>query len=349
MKLAFLFAALFVFGGTAAFAQEEMMFGAFGGGTDTKTVIAIKADGHVQITTETTESRAQAEAMAHSIKFMQQQMAAGDDSDDSDSTGPTPKPDAKPMTDDELIKTLRDPSPWTEDADDESASPIDSVTIVSNTVHLVQSHSFDSLSDFAKKPRGGELMSNVRFETDADHHLRLTLSHAPGMARYGKAEIKSWKAAGVTMELRFVLPGKVLTSDLAHTDAETTWIAVDGKDPSTLDAYQNFVQKPAVITAELGGLTLDQPIDSKELRRHRRDKSSPDQAITDAGPDFSAEAQAVTISTVYHFPGSKKQTDDNDLDEPQEQPGMTVTAKLYAPRGREVLSVDGVEVRRRHR
>ena len=145
------------------------------------------------------------------------------------------------------------------------------------------------------------------------------------------------------------MPGKILSSGLPGTEGNETWVRLDGEKPETVDAALRLVGAPLVITAELGGLKLDEPLESKKLVRTawRQAKAEPDLPITDAGPGFQAEPLSLTISTVHYFPEGKEHFKNG----PQasmfgmESPGTVVSAKLFPPKGREIRSVTGLRVK----
>ena len=109
------------------------------------------------------------------------------------------------------------------------------------------------------------------------------------------------------------------------------------------------VEVPILLTAELGGIKLDEPLESKKLVHvaERQAKTEPDLPITDAGPGFQAEPVSLTISMVHYFPGGKERF----KGVPQasifgmESPGTVISAKLFPPKGRQIRSITGVRVK----
>jgi hypothetical protein len=144
-----------------------------------------------------------------------------------------------------------------------------------------------------------------------------------------------------------ILPGKILTSDFPETKDNATGYNLDVKSDESLDAYIKLQSKPVVVTAELGGLVIDKPLDSKTLRRtnrHPADVKDSDIPITDAGPGFIAEAASVTSMTTYYFPGGEEYLKKSDRSFGYQQPGVTISAKLFAPKGREIESLSNVKI-----
>jgi hypothetical protein len=89
-------------------------------------------------------------------------------------------------------------------------------------------------------------------------------------------------------EWKLALPGKILSSSLPGTEGNETWLRLDAEKPESVDAALKLVEAPLVITAELGGLKVDEPLESKKLVRSaaRRSSGEPDLPITEAGPGF---------------------------------------------------------------
>jgi hypothetical protein len=151
------------------------------------------------------------------------------------------------------------------------------------------------------------------------------------------------------LEWKLALPGKILSSGFPSTEGNETWLRLDGEKPETVEAVLKLVEAPLVITAELAGLKLDEPLDSRKLVRaaRRQSGSEPDLPITDAGPGFQAEPLSLTISTVHYFPGAKEHLKDR----PEaamfgsESAGLVVVAKLFPPKGRVIRSVSGLRVK----
>lgn len=109
------------------------------------------------------------------------------------------------------------------------------------------------------------------------------------------------------------------------------------------------VEVPILLTAELGGIRLDEPLESRRLVHvaKRQAKTEPDLPITDAGPGFRAEPVGLTISMAHYFPEGKEHFKNG----PQasmfemESPGTVISAKLFPPKGRQIRSVTGLRVK----
>jgi hypothetical protein len=198
-----------------------------------------------------------------------------------------------------------------------------------------------------KSPRqavGGEIFANVRFEQDTNGHLRVTYAPATGMKRYFKSMRSAWKLSGMNNEFKLVLPGKVLSSGLTEMKDNATWLTVDAKKDESLDAYMKLLDAPTVITAELGGLTIKEPLDSKKLRRAfgRRDEADKDLPLTEGGEGFVAQPEGLVTTTVHVFPEGKEFFKEGNAF--GSQPGTMVSAKVFAPKGRTLQSLSGVRL-----
>jgi hypothetical protein len=217
-------------------------------------------------------------------------------------------------------------------------------------VLITTTRSFASVEELLKDGyaiwnQSGVEFENVRFENDTNGLLRVTLTPRNGMERYLKTFRSEWKLSGAKMELKLVFPGKVVSSGFPEMHTNATWLTVDAKQDASLDAVAKLYAAPTVITAEPGGLKLDQPLELKNLRRFSRTRGEvgDDLPVTDAGPGFVAEAQSITTTTLRVFPGGEDYFKENGGFSGS-QTGAVVNAKLFAPRGRTLLSAGDVHV-----
>jgi hypothetical protein len=318
-----------------------------GQGAVERITILIKADGSSVATNESVTARATMEQGLRMWEMWKKRADAGDD-EGVDRAAPQ-KPETKPYTDAELAERIRETETLSSEQYGTDPQKIEAIDIKTNTVRMVRRQGFTSLSDFLAKARatmGGSLsMENVRFET-TNGQLRVTLSPAPGMQRYAKTARQQWKQSSAVSEVRFIFPGKVLSSGLPNTQDNTTWISVDGEKPETVDALMKLHDAPIIILCELGGLKLDAPLDSKTLQRQARQPAADageSVPITDAGPGYVTEGISVTTSSVLLFPEGEKFLKDA-LQYSMSQTGTTVRAKLFAPKGRTLKTASGVRV-----
>jgi len=323
------------------------------GGMEQHAVLTIKSDGSCLFTGETVESRTMAEQQLRMMeRFQKMSEGGGENAATPDAglsvTNGTAEP--KPFTDEELTKKITDEmNEHAEAGADESGQKF-TVEVKKDTVVTTSSTSFSSIEDmlkasFAFWSQGGVAFENFRFETDTNGILRVTLTPPSGMERYLKAARSKLKLSGTKSELKLVFPGKVVSSGFPATETNSTWLAMDGKKDETLDAMTKLYTAPTVITAEAGGLKLDQPLESKKLIRSNRHygASGDDLPITDAGPGFVAEAQSITTTTLHVFPGSEDYFKHNG-NSFGTQTGAVVNAKLFAPKGRTLQSLSNVRV-----
>jgi hypothetical protein len=137
----------------------------------------------------------------------------------------------------------------------------------------------------------------------------------------------------------------VLSSSFPTVQGNATSLSVDSGKDDSIEAALKVYGEPAVITAELAGLKLGQPLDSRTSRRQSRRSGdvAEDLPTTDAGPGFVAEPLTVTTTTVHLFPDGEKYFNDSRLSTLQPT-GAVVSAKLFAPKGRTLQSVSDVRV-----
>jgi hypothetical protein len=323
---------------------------------DSRIILAIRPDGSGALTNETVQPRKSLEmqvaAWERSSNF-----AEGLGSED-ENAAPAPaqpaKPEQKTLTDEELASKLREMYQEQGGFGGDAATEIERVEVSTNSVRLVTRRGFGSLKELLGQgvySWGPNLLmfEEARFETDTNHNLRIIFTPAQNAARYGRTVGAGWKAARMKFEWKLALPGKILSSGLPGTEGNETWLRLDGQKPETVDAALRLVGAPLVITAELDGLKLDEPLESRKLVRRawRQANAEPDLPIIDAGPGFQAEPVSLTISTVHYFPEGKEHFKNG----PQaamfgmESPGMVVSAKLFPPKGREIKSVTGLRVK----
>jgi hypothetical protein len=226
---------------------------------------------------------------------------------------------------------------------------LDLVDVQKETVRTVSTMQFATLKEMVGLSpmlwsHSGLYFNSMQLEKDKDSNLRLTLNTA-SRGSYLKNIRQQWKLMKQNSELRIIFPGKVLTSAFPQKDDKATWVAIDAEKDETMQAALKLMESPVVVTAEPGGLSLDQPLNSQKLRMSMRGgaDAEPDLPITEAGPGFAAEPVSVTTSTVYYFPDGMKQLKNSAIYELQTT-GTTVHAKLFAPKGRTIQSVSGIKV-----
>ncbi len=311
----------------------------------------LQADGSSVIRNEGTLTRAQVEQHVR-INERRKKMAEADDDDDGIPKTPPVEKDPKPYTDEELAKNYRELTEHSYEQNYRTAeTKLESIDIKSNTVRTVTTVAYATLEEFLRNSwtlwgQSGLSFENLRLDKDTNSNLRVTMTPQSGNARWVKNARQYWKSAGMSAELRFVFPGKVLSSGLPNTEGNATWIAFDAKKEETLGPAVKLYDAPTVITAELGGLKLDAPLESKvlQLQAGRGGRGDPELPVTDAGPGFTAEALSVTITTVHYFPEGAKYRKETQGALGYQSTGAVVLAKLFAPKGRTLQSVSGVRV-----
>jgi formylmethanofuran dehydrogenase subunit D len=311
-----------------------------------RTLTTIHADGSCQIENKSTQARA---ALEQQIR-MTEQLQNMPDSDDAEALQKaTTQTNAvtNSFTDEELktkVLEMREEQFGALGAD---AGEQVQVEVNKDNVIVTTQSSFASIEEMLKSPVsawGGEIFANVRIEQDTNGHLRVTYAAEPGMKRYFKSLRSAWKMSGMRNEFKLVLPGKILSSGLNEVQENATGFTVDAKKDESLDAYLKLMDAPTVITAERGGLTIKEPLDSKKLRRAmgQRDDADKDLPLTEGGEGFVAQPEGLMTTTIHVFPEGKEYfKEGNGVGN---QPGTMVTAKVFAPKGRTLQSLSGVRL-----
>lgn len=332
-------------------AAEAQSFGSWGmGNGDTRTTLTVKSDGSCLLTTEQVQPRKTLELQ---IRSWERYARIGEELEDAPAApAQPPKEESKALSDDGLAKKARDMYSARLDSDEESGQKIESLEVTTNSVRVVMSQSFGSLKDLlGENPWswGPSLLmiENTRIETDTNGLLRVTFTPSKESERYSKNMARQWKSTKTRFEWKLVLPGKVVSSGLPETRDNATSVSLDSGKQESIDAVLKIIGTPMVITAQAGGIKLDEALESRKLYRAARSRSraQPDLPITDAGPGFVAEPIGVAVSTAYYFPeGEKYFKDHPNYSFGMQTTGTVVTAKLFPPRGRTIRSVSELRV-----
>lgn len=333
---------------TTCTAQSRWFSG--GGAGEQRITILIKPDGSSALTNVTVQTRLAVEQGVRMWEMWKHRAEGQGDDAPEPGAETVKKPDEiKPYTDAELTEKIREVEKLTSEQSGTDPHQIESIVLATNTVRIVMSRSFASLSELLAQSAlvvGATLpLENMRFER-ANEQLRVTLTPYPGMARYAKAARQQMKSYGAKSEFKFIFPGKVLSSGLPETKGNATWISVDGAKTESVDALLKLYDAPTIILCELGGLKLDAALDSKALQRQSRQPAAgagENLPVTDAGPGFVTEAVSVTTSSLQYFPGGEKFLK-NAGQFGMNPTGATVRVKLFAPKGRTLKSATGVRV-----
>jgi hypothetical protein len=313
--------------------------------------LTIKSDGTCQVVNDNIVSRVAAESQAR--RWERNRNRSGEMAEDEETPNAQPGQEAavpKPFTDEELTKNFREMMKDRANDDADVAGENANIEVKKDTVRTIERRSFASIEEMLKEDtgfwwQGGVAFQNARFEKDTNGLLRVTLTPQPQDQRSLKRYRSGWKMSGVKTELKLIFPGKVLSSGFPEMQTNATWLAIDAKKDESLDAALKLFNAPTIITADLAGLKLDQPLDLKKLQRSARLRSQAgeDIPLTDAAPGFVAEAQAVTTTTLHIFPDGENYFKQNPMNFGQ-QTGAVVNVKFFAPKGRSLQSVSDVRV-----
>ena len=342
--LKFLFLSILFASASVSAASLDM--GGWGGAKELSTTLVIKSDGTCVVTNEQILNRAIAEQQ---VLVWEQFRKRIDQDDEEDETAKkaeeTPSSDQKPMSDEELTRRFREIQKTVSEQTGDEGQKIETMEVGKETVRIVSTRTLASLQDMLRHSysifsQSMLTFENVRLEADPDGRLRLTLSpYTRAGDRYIKTLRQQWKVGGAKMLLKIIFPGAVVSSGLPKDgDTSISWTIDGGKDES-VEAAVKLYSAPIVVTADAGGLKIPDPLESKTLRRSAGRSlagAGRDVPVVDARPGFVAEAVAVTTSSVYYFSDGQKYLKNQYG---FGQTGLTVRAKLFAPKG---ITIQGV-------
>lgn len=327
----------------------------FPGGSEQNTVLTIHSNGSCSFVSKTVESRAMAEQQVRMMERYKKMSEAAEEGGSAslaklEQSATNGAATSKPLTDAELNQQVSDMMKESAEQTGQNLNQKYDVKVKKDNVIITTTQSFASVKEMLQNGasvwrQSGLVPRNVRFETDTNGLLRVTLTPQADMGRYLKILRSQWKLTGMKTELKLVFPGKVISSDFPEMKTNATWLVVDAKQDKTLDALEKLYTTPTVITAEAGGINLPEPLESKDLWRmnQQTDNVGNDLPIQDAGPGFIAEAQGITTTVLHVFPAGKDYFKENSSYRGM-NPGAVVTAKLFAPRGRTLLAVENPRV-----
>jgi len=341
----FIFSTMLLASMAAAMAQ----WGA--GASDQKTSIILRPDGSATIRSATTMTRAQAE---QSVQMMQRYVTQLENAGEEPPEEPAEPAEAKPLTDAELAEKMRKTSSLMRDRLGQENQPLlERVDVTAEQVTTVWTNQFSSISSLLDDGRAlmmqaGFNFEKMRVEKDSEGRLKLTIRQDENVQQMGKSALQAWKRSQMKLEVRLTLPGKVISSDFPSTQDNMTWFEMDSSKEDTLRAaLKYYTATQAVVVAELGGLSLDTPIESTDLRslwRGRREKKQ-DEPVVEAAPGFLAEAQSIQISTTHRFPGAPPPA---EMRQPisSESSSLNVQVQIFPPKGKTIKSVSHLKLLR---
>jgi len=320
-------------------------------GAEIHSVLTIKPDSTCVLVTETIESRAVAEQQVRMMERYQKMSEATDEEEGGTNSATGAETAPTPLTDTNLVLKILEMSDERSGENAEDPDQKLDVEVNKDKVRTTTTRSFASLEEMLRNSyaiwnQSGLAVGNTRVEIDTNGLLRLTLTPRADMQRYLKNFRAEWKLTGAKTELRLVFPGRVVASGFPEAQTNATWLAIDAKKDETIEAVIKLYSTPVVITAEAGGLKLAGPLESKNLRRsfgRQHGETGDELPITNAAPGFVAEAQSITTTTLRVFPGGESYFKSGGGYSGQST-GTVVYAKLFAPKGRTLQSVNDVKV-----
>ena len=314
--------------------------------------LTIHADGRCEVESLMVMSRPAAEQAVRMMEMQQKMEEAQEAGDMTQMANLQAQAKTNTFTDEQLKEKYIAMMEEQFSAMEEQGAEKPNVTLDKDNVTVMSKESFASIKDMLQSRSApgmvGESLiyfQNMRFELDTNGHLMLTLSPNPWMKRQMKTMRTQWKMTGISGELKFVFPGKVLSSGLPETQTNATWITVDSKKDESLDALAKLYDGPVVITAEPAGLTLKEPLELSKLRPRtgRTGEMGDDLPITEGATGFVAQAEGISTTTLHVFPGGENFFKEGNMPFGG-QVGAMVHAKLFAPKGRSLQSVTDVKL-----
>ena len=275
--------------------------------------LTIHADGRCEVESLMVMSRPAAEQAVRMMEMQQKMEEAQEAGDMTQMANLQAQAKTNTFTDEQLKEKYIAMMEEQFSAMEEQGAEKPNVTLDKDNVTVMSKESFASIKDMLQSRSApgmvGESLiyfQNMRFELDTNGHLMLTLSPNPWMKRQMKTMRTQWKMTGISGELKFVFPGKVLSSGLPETQTNATWITVDSKKDESLDALAKLYDGPVVITAEPAGLTLKEPLELSKLRPRngRSGEMGGDLPITER-PVLSPRPRAFRRRRCTAFPAAR--------------------------------------------
>ncbi|HWQ93581.1 MAG TPA: hypothetical protein VN673_18105, partial [Clostridia bacterium] len=228
----------------------------------------------------------------------------------------------------------------------------------SNQVQIVVSAAFPSLKDMmglGAYTWGPSLvmMDDSTAQIDTNNQLRITFTREAGRSQsYLAAQTERYlKRIRMRQEWKLVLPGKIASSDFPLTDSNSTSLVFDPNSSELVDGVSKLMKLPALtVVADPAGVKFDGVLKSSELAEQMRSSMETEATIpiTDAGPGFVAEPQAIEITTFHEFPDVRQLKESRRgtmILPPAENEGTAIQVKLFPPKGRILKSAGSVKVK----
>jgi hypothetical protein len=315
-------------------------------------VLTIHADGRCEVESLMVMTRPAAEQAVRMMEMQQKMEEAGEAGDMTQMANLQAQAKTNTFSDEQLKEKYIAMREEQFSAMEDQGAEKPNVTVDKDNVTVISKESFASIKEMLQSRSAPGMVGegliyfqNMRFEQDTNGHLMLTLTPMAGMKRQLKNMRTEMKMTGASGELKFVFPGKVLSSGLPETQTNATWITVDSKKDESLDTLAKLYDGPVVITAEPAGLTLKEPLELSKLRPRggRTGEMGDDLPITDGATGFVAQAEGISTTTLHVFPGGESFFKEGNMPFGG-QVGTMVHAKLFAPKGRSLQSVTDVKL-----
>jgi hypothetical protein len=336
--------------GAVAGGRGQSFSAFFAGDVHEKTSVTIRTDGTASVVVDIKMARAAADKMAGFWQRFRAKAGEEEAVDDDDDTG---KAKAEPestatnsLANTELAGKIRDMANTTAKQAGLDPGKLD-VNASKETVRIQVTRDLSSLEELV--PEISDLppsFERAQFEIDSGGHIRATLvpRQMGGLDRPTRGPTKlhpQETGRGLSAELRFIFPGKVISSGLPESDSNSTWISADAQKPESLAAFDDVFSNAVVMVCEAGGLKLDGPVEStlgSELSATKTDELP----VTEAGPGFRAEVLSINAEKLSLFPAGDNPS--NGLNRTPAQKALAIRGRLYAPDGRIILSSGAAKI-----
>ena len=347
------------------------------------TTVAIQSNGVCIITQEFVQPRAQMEMQIKS----RERYAAFEEGEEVSDPGaeaipqpltPVPVPASSP--DDQLIAKVRKMYQGQAGSMEDHPLKVERVEADSNTVRVITSRTFPGLKQFASQSLWSWMpyqlrLENARFEIDTNRNLRVVLTPDKRAAADLQTLSAQWGNVKTAVEWKLAFPGRILESGLPDRSNNITGLRIDSSKKASMETLAKLYGAPIVIVAEAGGLTLSEPLETRNLIKSaaKQLQAEPEIPLTDAGPGFIAEALNLTINTNHRFSDEEEKPEPPVEDGDEERipdladldattaaelqaidsemmtgedsnEGVVVNAQLFPPRNRMIKSLTEVKI-----
>jgi hypothetical protein len=332
------------------------------GGQEQNVEILIKADGTCLIRQTQIILRRDFEQM---LKYSLRE-ESGDESEDNEESAdsnkegkedqPSQPAKAKTLSDAEMIAAVKKMSEAGQGffSDAKVSSGMESISVENDNFRLVITNSYLSMKEMLSGSDWKIPMfysSSFVIAKKGTNQLQITYStRMEESESFVERRLTAFKRQGIKMDYRITFPGKILSSGFSNINDKTTWITFDPKDRESLSNTLQIIQKPVQIVAELGGLEINEPLNSVVLEDQEGKTEAPGNAEPSQAENtnYMAHLQSISLRTTYTFPSTNTDAKTKRTSESWRmygsKPGISFQAIIQPPPGRKILSVSKLRV-----